>query len=444
MAQDNLVKSNLINTFNENLAMWLSGALLIMVLAIWVSSGTLAPYAATHHMALVLKPCDYLASLDHPHFLGPVNFLNGEPVETWQYNIYLRRILYPVLALPFFRTFGFELGGFIANILITLLAVVYFVLFIKRYHGLWAARATAALLVTYPGIMYWAGLPYSQAIIVPCYLISFSFLWQIYNSQRVTTILLYSLGIGILSLGYDLLPFLLPSTIIVLAYKRRFLSIIGVAVMMILPTVGLVSLFRVRYGISPSNSNSAIYGTLIWAYLSPESLSSWMEELKRVPYILIHNFFYSNFIFIPLLFLVTVGLRVLKYAPALHPVEYALLATGLALFLFNNAAPPYNNPWQMRGIWIARIYQPVFVVYLSYIARCLAATKLNLPPQRFLVLAVVVTVILNSITIFGPIFGYTTLSAHSYYNFYQHDAEASFATNLAKYGRRPIGFCKAQ
>src|SRR5688500_18162106 len=57
---------------------------LMVVIGIWLSSGTMAPYAITHAAPKVLPPCSYLANPDHPHFEWVLAMLDGQPREVWE------------------------------------------------------------------------------------------------------------------------------------------------------------------------------------------------------------------------------------------------------------------------------------------------------------------------------------------------------------------------
>jgi hypothetical protein len=120
---------------------------------------------------------------------------------------------------------------------------------------------------------------------------------------------------------------------------------------------------------------------------------------------------------------------------ALAAPEIALLISTGAIFLFNNAAPPYYG-WQMRGEWVARLYQPVFVVFLMAAARVLAAV----PHSTLLRAAIVTVVVANAAIVFGPV-TMTRLGPFAYHKFYEHSPEHFFLDNLRKFGRRPLGFC---
>ena len=58
-------------------------------------------------------------------------------------------------------------GRVITSAIIQVAAFVAFVLYIRRRVGVAGGYAAMALLATYPGTYYWAGLPYCHAMIVP-------------------------------------------------------------------------------------------------------------------------------------------------------------------------------------------------------------------------------------------------------------------------------------
>ncbi|MBC7369205.1 MAG: hypothetical protein H7343_20755, partial [Undibacterium sp.] len=120
-----------------------------------------------------------------------------------------------------------------------------------------------------------------------------------------------------------------------------------------------------------------------------------------------------------------------------------LLGLGAALFLFNNLAPDYVGSWQMRGTWIARIYQPVFPALVLFCARWFEA----LPPlpardRRSLGVAFTLFGAGNALVIFGPILNNPLgVSEHAFFAF--HDSKAPHFLhegNLRTFGRRPLGF----
>ena len=101
----------------------------------------------------------------------------------------------------------------------------------------------------------------------------------------------------------------------------------------------------------------------------------------------------------------------------------------------------------MRGEWIARLYQPIFVVYVAYTARILAGV-FNQESHRkafsraVCSISVAIVVLANASVSFGPILGYDSANL-AYYHFYQHSTEDAISQNTEKYGRRPLGFSAA-
>jgi hypothetical protein len=121
--------------------------------------------------------------------------------------------------------------------------------------------------------------------------------------------------------------------------------------------------------------------------------------------------------------------------------ERSLLVAGAALFLFLNIAPPYGG-WQMRGIWIPRLYQPVFIALISFCSREIAlywqgGHRIMKPFAASLLLAACLG---NFFVTFGPAM-HNHLSSHIYYRFYRHSPPETLYDSITKYGRRPLGVC---
>ena len=133
----------------------------------WLSTGTMAPYAATQQYPAVLEPCHYLVSIDHEHFTAVYHFISGDEPSVWGFSVVLRRLLFPLLSFPLTRIFGILAGGVMASFALQILGVTGFAFFVRRRVGESAAIAVLWLLATYPGITYWSGLPYSYVTIVP-------------------------------------------------------------------------------------------------------------------------------------------------------------------------------------------------------------------------------------------------------------------------------------
>ena len=113
----------------------LIAAATLMVVAIWLSSGTMSPFAATWAFPIVTKSCGYLFNLDHPQYRAAFDMLDGAPRAAWEWSITLRRILYPLVAFPFMKAGGFVAGGFIASVLINLSALVALAVFVRKRWG---------------------------------------------------------------------------------------------------------------------------------------------------------------------------------------------------------------------------------------------------------------------------------------------------------------------
>src|SRR5690348_3336020 len=94
----------------------------ILVLGIWMSSGTMAPYAASSGLSIVTMPCHYLVNVDHWHFKAVFQMLDGENRNLWESSVVLRRMLLPLISLPLMKGLGFEIGGFISSIVIHIAA----------------------------------------------------------------------------------------------------------------------------------------------------------------------------------------------------------------------------------------------------------------------------------------------------------------------------------
>lgn len=409
-------------------------AAVTLAVGIWLSSGTMAPYGATVDHPTIVEPCHELVNVDHPHHIAPFLMLAGLDPALWQWSVVLRRILYPIFAYPFVRAAGFLVGGLIANIILNVGAQLLFARFILPRFGRTAAVSVLWLLATYPGITYWAGLPYGYAAIVPATLWCLTLLYRLQDAERVREVAEASTLMGIAFLAYDLLPFFLPAALLLLAMRRRYSWAGTMVLFAVLPTVLVLATFRVM-ALPVANTNTSTYGTIVASYLHPAFRAGWGLSLLRLPLIFVSNYVFSNFIFIPLLFIIVLVLARKAGVRALAAPEVVLLIATGAIFLFNNAAPPYYG-WQMRGDWIARLYQPVVVVFLMAIARVLAA----LPQSALLRGAVILAIMANAAIVLGPV-TLTPLGQFAYHRFYAHSPEHFLLENLRKFGRRPLGFC---
>src|SRR5439155_26718917 len=197
-----------------------------VAVGVWFSSGTMAPYAVTLPRPLIIKPCNYLVNTDQPHFESTYLMLQGAPPQQWKYSVVLRRTLFPLLAYPLMKLWGFLVGGVIASLIIQVAVFASFVIWARRRIGPAAAWAAIPLLATYPGIYYWAGLPYCYAAIVPASLGATMLVYELQSADSYRRVGLLSLLLGILFLAYDLLPYFAPAAMLVLALRRKFVHAI--------------------------------------------------------------------------------------------------------------------------------------------------------------------------------------------------------------------------
>ncbi len=404
---------------------------LVVALGIWLSSGTMTPYAITHASPKVLPPCNYLANPDHPHFEWVFAMLDRQPREVWQQSTMLRRILFPLLAYPAMKLFGFLAGGVVTSIVLNATAFAAFAIYIRKRIGQAAAIAAVALIATYPGIYYWAGLPYPHAIIAALSLVATILVCEMERSETTTRIALLSLGLGILFTGYDLAPFFLPPVLIILLMRRKFAASALSLVLMLLPMVIVLASLKLLADIPLYNENSSAYSVILKRYFTYDvTFLAWMKHISHWPVTLVKTYFWHNFVFLPALFLIVpIGRRVRPTRP-----EFLILALGMALFLFNNLAPPYRG-WQFRGEGVSRIYQPVFAAMVLLIVRAAQAS-----PRRWLIGAIGVTCAINLSIVLGPVTK-NPLAAWTYHKFYQHAPEPQMIRNLDLFGRRPLGVC---
>ncbi|HLL24974.1 MAG TPA: hypothetical protein VK427_22725, partial [Kofleriaceae bacterium] len=197
------------------------------------------------------------------------------------------------------------------------------------------------------------------------------------------------------------------------------------------------------FGFPAVNSNTQSYGAVFNAYLDfPDRVAGWASQLVSVPRIFLSNFVFSGFVFFPLLLVWVLALRARwKLRPLVDPIALAILGATLCVFLFLNLAPPYDNAWQLRGTWVARLYQPWFVAVLIVVAATSVALR-RTTRHRLLVGSVALVVALDAAVIAGPFIGLTPLYASVHQRFYQAHGHNRNASWLERLGRRPYGVCR--
>ncbi|HSN89197.1 MAG TPA: hypothetical protein VL025_20700, partial [Thermoanaerobaculia bacterium] len=271
--------------------------------------------------------------------------------------------------------------------------------------------------------------------------------WKLETVTGWRPALLCGLGLGVLFTGYDLLPFFGAAGLLLLLSRRQWAPGAVFAVATAVPTALVAVALRTMLAVPFESSNTHAYGNIVGSYLSlgsltDEGLSTWGRLLAKLPGIALDVYLYSNFLFLPLLFLL--GLLAARWLPSgtrIPRAEVCVLIAAVLLFLFTNLAPPYPG-WQLRGSWLARLYQPVFGVMISTLAGLFS--RADLLPRRLRGMlwgALALTIAADLWIVFGPVLGTTRLSQTVYHRFYRHDKPTAYEETLAAYGRRPLGFC---
>ena len=109
------------------------------------------------------------------------------------------------------------------------------------------ACAAAVLVAFYPGIYYWGGLPYNHAMIAPASLAGVLLVWAIEQTASLRRVSACALTLGVLFLGYDLLPLFAPPVMAILLLRRRWHHAVVAAVLLALPTLVVNPLIAWKY-----------------------------------------------------------------------------------------------------------------------------------------------------------------------------------------------------
>jgi len=416
------------------------GAGLLFVAGLYCNTGTLAPYANTN-FGVVDPTTGYIYNTDHVHFRVLFDFVDGKGPAVWDKALFLRRILFPVLAWPLMKLAGFEVGGAFAALLFNTVGFLVAVHLLRRRIGERGAVFAAWILALYPGAAYWGGLPYPYALIVPGSLLLVVALLDL-PEARDRRLAAISLAMGVAYLGYDFAVLFLPASVLTLVWCRRPSAALVSAVWQLVPLTFWLA-FLV-YGLHQplKNSNSRVYWAVLASYFDAPSLGVWWAQVSNFAEVGFDVFFGANFIFLPALFFAVVALNPSTARIRLQPGEGALLVVALALFLFNNLAPSYHA-WPMRGTWIARLYQPIFPVLVVFVARWWQAlAPLDRLHRTIVAGLLAATAAGNALIVFGPILNNPgRLSEYAFYRFYDHtDSHWVYEATLKDLGRRPLGF----
>ncbi len=404
----------------------------------WLNSGNMSVYAATltnpHSMQ------GYITNYDDLHYYMNYKMIRGvTPKEEWKHSYTLRRVGLYVVGYPIFFVFGFYWGGEITSFLIVLFAFLYFIRFIRKKYGVPAAYAGMLLCSCYTGIMYWIGSPFAQNTIFPISVLVYIIMYNLENTENLKQAILWWILLGILFTGYDLFILFLPAVFFYYCSKRKWLWAFLSALFIFLPQV-LVELALQSYGALAHNENKDLYLVILNAWLTQFTLPDFIQHLKELPQIFVQNILDTGFIVLPSLFLVIFSVAQIAYRFKLNKIETSLLLGMLWLWLFLNLAPTYAHHWQLRGVDMARIYQPLFIVMVMYIVRFanyLSHTNKTRIRAYFILLffSFFTCVWLNT----GGWFE-NKITQKMYRNFYRHSDDDAYLKNIAHFGKRPLGF----
>lgn len=429
-----------------------------MIAGAWLSSGNLAPYAATLENPAIsntagnkifywdsaggrVKPldCGYIVNYDHHHYEANFRLVQGRPQGEWEGGWLLRRILFYLLAWPFTALFGFMYGGFIASLLLTLAAVLFTAILIRQFYSKGSAIVFLFLMALYPGIYYWIGLPYAQVTIVPAMLLNAILLYAIEKCESLPQAMLYTLGIGLTFLAYDLFIFILPALVLMLLLRKKWLWLILLPIVSAIP-LAIWAAWLNKILPAQQTENLNIYPIILQSYFNMTPQIFW-QNLIALPGIALQNLMDANFAGYVWLLIALLPFIIFTRTFITTRSEAGIWFGVLFIFLFNNMAPYYEG-WPMRGAWIARIYQPMFVVIVWLAVR----TYYRLHLLGYLKAAFAVQLIafglflFNALVVFGPAAGdyrFTVL----YEKFYHHSPLGTMQNNIEHFGARPLGVC---
>jgi hypothetical protein len=251
-------------------------------------------------------------------------------------------------------------------------------------------------------------------------------------------------SLGLLFLAYDLLPFFGIAAIWIFYSRRSFKDLPILILGMITPQLVSNSVLSLVYKIKFVNSNTMTYLNIWRSFFRLPDLEKWLSFVLDTPKVGIVYFLFGNFFFIPTFFLVVFILNQTQSQKLrLSNFERGMLVAATFIFLITNLAPPYEG-WQFRGEWIARLYQPLFVVFLLFLMKFFQKNAvLNSVIKKRMLLGAFATILLNSIVVFGPILNHPLLASELYHRFYGHSNASYLPINLLRYGRFPIGFSPA-
>ncbi len=403
----------------------------------WGNSGNLSVYAATltnpHQMH------GYITNYDDIHYEMNYKMLRGTyPKDEWRYGYTLRRVGMFIAGYPFFLVAGFYYGGEITSFFLVLLCYFLLIRFVNRTYGAPAAYAAMLLAGTYTGIMYWIGSPFAQNTIFPISVLMYILMVKLDKSLTLKQSLMIWAGMGLLFTGYDLFIMFMPALFFYYLFQKNLKWAFLSAVVLFLPQI-LVEMVLQSAGVHMHNENKDLYALIIRSYFTGFSFPDLWLHITLLPEILWFNLLDAGFYCLPVLFFISFIVGRFVYGFALNTVERSILLGIACLWLFLNLAPTYAGHWQLRGIDIARIYQPVFIVMMMYPVRFMALFQATHPLRwRSSVAALI---IYAGITLWLNMGGWyrNTYTQTMYYRFYRHSDPDAYFKNIELYGKHPLG-----
>jgi hypothetical protein len=418
----------------------------------WSATGTLAPYANTTTYNFSTPPCGYLYNKDYRHFSALFDLVRGMDVSFWQHSIVLKRALYAVCAYPFMAFWGFDYGGFIFNVCAYCIALVALSFFTQKRYGPYAGCAVLAVAATYPGAAYWVGMPFPYAIIIPaCILIGIA----LHGYSAATTTLhavMYGAIFGLAILFYDpLFPLCAVCIVLIgLIYKKRLLNIGYALATLALPLTLCNLTLDIYFDIPARNINTDQYFKIFYQLGELTASSLLFERLPEVALVAVHNFFASNFIVLPLGFLVLCVATIIlpkserQVLTSGLAVEYCWALSILLFFCLANIPPPLQESrFTLQGFHFARLYQPLFFSLICIIGKLGSAAQRHQGYRTLYGVTIVVIVLLQTLIVLGPWLDITLpWSELIYLHFYGHGNSGVMLEMLTRYGKFTYGMCR--
>lgn len=423
---------------------------LILVCGTYFSSGSLVPMNLASNQPTTREPCPYVYNTDYVFHEAIFKLVTLQPKHTWDWSVFVTRPLYYLLALPFVKVFGIDLGGVIFNVLLHFLAIFVFYRYCLKKFSEKTALWGSWLLSTCPAIYYFSGYTQCNSFIVPSVVFMFILAEKLNSDDQpgIYQQLLYPLAIGTLLLGYDLVFYFIPLVFLSTFFKRGWSFSLKSTLLALLPSASYLTLLRLAGG-QLHKAHTEVFRNNFKAYLTPTP--QYFELLFKNIYLglldLFPNFFFSNMMFTPLLFL-GAAFMLKKQEWKEFRLERILFIIALSMFAFSQFSPTTTDPFLrhhvetgIKGNWLVRVYQPLFIAYFMIILY--QFNRLDGLKLKVLNALGIIIIIGNLSIIFGTALK-LPISQYAYHRFYKHGDPHRFLVNREKFGFHPIGLCKVK